>query len=373
VPPTSNPLVSKLRADLVARGPLPFREFMARALYDPGHGYYAAGRARIGRAGDFFTNVSVGPLFGTLLARQFVEVWDRLGRPGDFTIVEQGAHRGEFARDVLQALARLAPECAATVRYVIVEPSAVLSAAQREHLRDERGEWFASLEEVPPFTGIHFSNELIDAFPVHLVRSDGIAWKERYVAWEHDHFIFVDGPLTDPGLSARLEEIGSRPAGYTTEVNLAAEEWIGAVASKLIRGVVLAIDYGFARAEYYAPERNTGTLRGYAAHRPEPDPLARPGEIDLTAHVDFTAVSSAGARAGLRVHGFCDQHHFFVGLGRTHFPDGTIPDPQEMRAFKTLMHPGLLGLSFQVLALEKQLASPAPLMGFAFAAAPALQ
>jgi len=346
---------------------------MARALYDPAHGYYATGRARIGRAGDFFTNVSVGSLFGTLLARQFVEVWDRLGRPDDFTIVEQGAHRGEFAHDVLQALAQLAPECAATVRYVIVEPSPILSEAQREHLRGERVEWFVSLEEAPPFTGVHFSNELLDSFPVHLVRSDGTAWQERHVAWEDDHFIFLDGPLTRPALSARLEEIGPRAAGYTTEINLAAEEWISAVAPKLIRGVVLAIDYGFARAEYYAPERNTGTLRAYAAHHLELDPLARPGEIDLTAHVDFTAVSSAAKRAGLQLHGYCDQHHFFVGLGRTHFPDGTIPDAREMRAFKTLMHPGLLGLSFQVLALEKLLPSSSPLMGFAFAAPSVLQ
>ena len=142
------------------------------------------------------------------------------------------------------------------------------------------------------------------------------------------------------------------------------------VAAKLDRGCVLAIDYGFARAEYYAPERSTGTLRAYAAHRSESDPLARPGEIDLTAHVEFTSLTAAAENAGLRLHGFCDQHHFFVGLGRAHFPDGVVPEAGEMRAFKTLMHPGLMGLSFQVLALEKNLPLSEPLAGFAFGGEP---
>ena len=146
-----------------------------------------------------------------------------------------------------------------------------------EHLRGERVEWFASLDEVPPFTGIHFSNELPDAFPVHLVRSDGAEWHERHVAWENDRFVFVDGPLTLPALAAPAHGDRHRGPQVTSPKSISLPMSGSArLPANSVRGLVLAIDYGFARAEYYAPERNTGTLRAYAAHHPEPDPARVP-------------------------------------------------------------------------------------------------
>ena len=362
------PLTAPIRAAIAGRGPMPFREFMERALYDPEHGYYASGHARLGRKGDYFTSVSVGPLFGALLARQFAEVWERLGAPADFTLVEQGAHRGELTRDVFIGLRRLAPECARATRGVIVEPFPALRAAQQELLRDEPVAWVASIDELPPFTGVHFSNELLDAFPVHLVRSDGAAWTERCVEWsEPGRFAFCERPLEDPALLAQLPAPHDLPPDYTTELCPAASTWARAVAEKTQRGLILAIDYGHPRADFFHPARRLGTLRACASHRPAPDPLAAPGELDLTAHVEWTSVAAAAESAGLRVHGFCDQHHFCVGLARAHFPDGVVPPAAELRAFQTLMHPGLLGRAFQGLALGKDIAAGPPLAGFTHA------
>lgn len=359
------PLGGILRDELARAGRMTFRDFMERALYDPRHGYYARGAARVGRSGDFFTNVSVGPLFGTLLARQFNEIWERLGRPQPFTIVEQGAHDGRFAHDMLNALRKLAPECSAAAEYFIVEPFPELRERQRLTLAaEDRVRWTDSLDALPSFTGVHFSNELLDAFPTHLIHYDATGWRERWVEWQNGQFTFTDGPLSSDSLVAAVAEIGPRSPGYSTEMNLAARQWPGDVARKMERGFVLPIDYGHARSEFYAPERSTGTLRAYSRHRVVPDPLARPGTVDLTAHVEFTSLVEAAETAGLRLHGFTDQHHFFVGLGRLHFPDGIVPDAAEMREFKTLMHPSLLGLSFKVLALEKGLPPGPPLSGF---------
>ena len=364
-----------IRAEIARRGPIPFRDFMALALYHPEHGYYTSGRATIGREGDFFTNVSVGALFGRLLARQFAEMWERLDRPGRFTIVEQGGHRGEFAHDVLTGLREFAADCFAATEYYLVEPSPALARTQQERLTEFAGRtrWYSALGDLPPFTGVHFSNELLDAFPVHLVKWTGEKWVERFVASQDGAFTFSEGALPSPDLNARLAVLPPVPAGYCTEINPGVPAWLDGLAPKLERGFVLAIDYGFPRAEYYRPERTAGTLSAYAAHRREKDPLARPGEIDLTAHVDFTSVAEHGAARGLSVEGFTDQHHFIIGLSRVHFadaPPATSAAQQELRALQTLMHPNLMGRSFHVLCLSKEHPGTTPLAGFQFATDP---
>jgi SAM-dependent MidA family methyltransferase len=369
-------LAEILQAEMVRSGPMPFLRFMERALYDPVHGYYAAGRAAIGRGGDFFTSVSVGPLFGRLLAVQFAEMWERLGRPARFDIVEQGGAGGEFAGDVLQA-AQAWPDFAAALCYRLVEPFPGNAARQRERLERFAGRvaWHASLDDLPRFTGVHFSNELVDAFPVHRVVFRNGAWRERYVAaGAEGPFCWEDGPLSTPGLAAFLPHLPALE-GYETEVNTQACAWLEAVAERLERGYVLVADYGFARADYYLPERAGGTLTGYRAHRRCDDPLADPGEQDLTAHVDFTTLAERGRSAGLALAGYTYQHHFLAALGRRVFPDVTDPrelTPQrrkEMRAFATLMHPGLMGGCFQFLAFAKS--AETSLEGFALAANPA--
>src|SRR5262245_31201368 len=159
------PLALEIRDQIEHDGPISFARFMSLALYHPQLGYYSSGRCSIGRAGDYFTSVSVGSLFGTLLAGQFAEVWETLGRPDDFVIVEQGAHHGEFAADVLETLRIRHPEFFERTLYRIVEPFPILRQRQEERLRtfEPRVQWEADLETMRPFVGIHFSNELLDS------------------------------------------------------------------------------------------------------------------------------------------------------------------------------------------------------------------
>jgi len=370
MPESATSLIDLLREEIGLRGPIPFRDFMEAALYHPEFGYYGSGRARIGRDGDFFTNVSVGALFGRLLARQFAEMWERLGRPAGFTIVEQGANRGDFARDALGGLQEFAPECFAATSYWIVEPVPALRTQQAATLAArEKVRWAASLEELPRFTGVHFSNELIDALPVHRIVHSGGFWKEQHVDFQEDRFVFVSGAISSAALQACLSLIPPVPDGYKTEANLDALDWIAGLAGRLERGFVLAIDYGFSREEYYRPERTDGTLSAYAGHRREPDPLARPGGIDLTAHVEFTSLVERAEENGLGVLGFTDQHHFMVGLGKLHFTEGSA-NLREVSAFKTLMHPNLMGRAFKVLCLEKGARQEKAMAGFEFARPP---
>ncbi|HEY0369747.1 MAG TPA: SAM-dependent methyltransferase [Chthoniobacterales bacterium] len=333
-PQSGNPaLVNELRNEIAA-GPMTFARFMELALYHPEHGYYRSGKARIGRAGDYFTSVSVGPLFGRMLAAQFVEIREQLGSPNDFTIVEQGAHGGEFARDVLVA----APE----LRYQALE----------------RG------QTLPTFEGVHFSNELIDSFPVHLVKWTGTEWLERRVVAPDELFEFLDLPISDPRLRERVERIPlPLPAGYETEVNLAALDWIETVASKLTRGFIIAVDYGFPRDEFYAPHRTRGTLQTYVKHRPNESPLLGVGEADMTAHVEWTSLVEHAMRCGLALAGFTDQHHFLTGL----LTDEIAHDASATRALQTLLQPSFLGMKFQFLVLAKNLNEPPHLRGLRFA------
>jgi len=363
--PGNPDLVDFIRESIRQRGPVPFAWFMKHALYHPEFGYYSSGQCAIGRRGDYFTNVSVGPLFGRLLAGQFAEMWEVLGRPGDFVIVEQGAHHGDFARDVLAAAREQASDFFSALRYRIVEPFPILQRRQTERLRDFTGKiaWEKSLADLDPFCGVHFSNELLDAMPVHLIArtQDSDGWQERYVEESGDGFAFVAKPVADEELCSRLTKIPEQAAPYETEVNLAALEWIEEVARKLARGFVLAVDYGHSRDQFYAPERNTGTLQCYARHRTMTSPLQEIGQTDISAHVDWTSLAERAQECGLTLTGFTDQYHFITGL-----ISHRAPPEDERRALQTLLHPEMLGTRFQYLALSKN-TSTSQLSGFRFA------
>lgn len=368
-------LVEFIRAHIRRDGPAPFRWFMEQALYHPQYGYYASGRAVIGRDGDFFTSVSVGPLFGRLLCAQFREMWERMGKPDGFTLVEQGANNGDFARDALLAAA---PDFLEAITYTIVEPFPVLRERQRQALEKfPRVQWRESLAALAPFRGVHFSNELLDAMPVHLVKFKEGAWRELYVDFDGGQFRFTDGPLSSEKLRLHLEKLPPIDIeNYTTEVNLDALDWIETLSSRMTAGFVLAADYGHTRTAFYAADRTAGTLACHSKHRRSFDPLQNAGETDITAHVDFTSLAERAEACGFRVAGFADQHHFMVGLGKNEFPDtAEIPGPEKakaLRAFNTLMHPNFMGVNFKFLALEKAAAaSPAPaLAGFQFSPNP---
>lgn len=346
---------------------------MERALYDPAHGYYTAtATGRVGRGGDFITNVSVGPLFGKLIAAQAEEMWRQLGSPAQFTVVEQGADSGAFAADFLAAARAGWPGFAEALRYQIIEPFSQNRERQAARLAGEPVEWVPSVEALPAFTGLHFSNELLDAFPIHRVVFAEGRWHEQGVAWAGGRFVWQRLPLPpelEP-LTAPLPQV----EGYATELNPAAQAWVAAVAARLERGYMLVVDYGFSRADYYLPERRDGTLTGYRAHRRVDDVLEHPGEGDLTAHVEFTSLAEAALASGLGLAGFADQHRFMVAAGRRAFPDASAPltpeRQREMRAFASLMHPALMGRGFHYLAFAKD--APPKLHGFEYAGDAAL-
>lgn len=372
-------LIYAIRDQIRREGPLPFARFMEQALYHPDRGYYSSGRCATGRRGDYFTSVSVGPLFGKLLAGQFAEIWQKLGRPNDFVILEQGAHHGEFACDVLEALRDTASEFFSQLRYRIVEPFPALRRRQEGVLREfgDRVEWSNSLEKMDNFVGIHFSNELLDAMPVHLLVSakEGgeLAWWERLVERTSCGFIFVDRPIANSRLRAHLRKLPAPPVeGYQTEINLAVLDWIEILAQKLVRGIVLVADYGLPRHEFYAARRRTGTLQCYADHRVLPSILESVGESDLTTHVEWTSLAEEAERCGLALAGFVDQHHFLTGLLAS-LPELTAAEMESSPALQTLIHPEFLGARFQFLGLTKHFPNASSLGGFRFARDPRVQ
>ena len=317
---------------------------MQQALYHPEHGYYASGCCRIGRAGDYFTNVSVGPVFGQLLAAQFLEIWEQLKTIDDFTIVEQGAHDGQFARDVLEFAQKHAPAFFAALRYRIVEPFPRLQERQCQTLEalQHKVEW---REELQPFAGVHFSNELLDAMPVRLI-ADG---KERLVGLDGDKFVFVEQPL------------------HKDVFNQAAIGWIDEIAANLRHGYVIAIDYGCL------DDRFGDRVQVRSHHRNLNSPFERIGEADITMRVDWKSIARRAEAKGLHVAGFTDQHHFLSGiisgLGCAGSGCSLMPlSPKAKRELQTLLHPEMLGRAFQVLTLAKNVGSEAPqLAGFRFA------
>jgi SAM-dependent MidA family methyltransferase len=375
-------LADHIRDTIRQRGPQSFAWLMEQALYHPRHGYYSSGRAEIGRRGDYFTNVSVGPLFGQLLAAQFAEMWERLAGSDwphqptidRFVIVEQGAHHGQLARDVLSAAAKDSPRFFKKLRYQIVEPFPILQARQSEMLREFDGKvsWAKLLSEIDPFVGAYFSNELVDSMPVRLIVATGHSWREKFVDVQGSQFVFIDQPIVDPALKAHVAKLPQRATGYETEVNLAALDWIGNLSAKLICGYVIAIDYGLARDEFYAAFRNKGTLQVRAQHRCLASPFEQIGQADISAHVDWTSLVERAEELSLSVHGFTDQHHFITGILSELMREEVekTADAKNKRALQTLLHPEMLGRAFQVLALEKGFDRAAPLAGFRFARNP---
>ena len=359
-------LVSLIRAEIETHGPVSFAWFMEQALYHPEHGYYSSGCCAVGRKGDYFTNVSVGPLFGQLMLAQFAEIWEQLGKIDNFVIVEQGAHDGQFARDVLQSAEERAPGFFEALRYRIIEPFPILRERQSQMLEPFRNkiEWRNSLE---PFTGIHFSNELLDAMPVRLISDD----TEKLVELQGERFVFVERPVLQGTTAPQLPS--THPA-----FNEAVLDWLDSVAANLERGYVIAIDYGHSGDEFQ------GDVRVRAQHRHLDSPFEQIGHADITMQVDWTSIVHRAAANRLSVAGFADQHHFLTGiiseLVRSGLSDLRAGDwrqsplldsPKAKRALQTLLHPEMLGRAFQVLALAKNVDPTAtPPTGFKFAREP---
>jgi SAM-dependent MidA family methyltransferase len=389
------------------RGPLTVAAFMDLALYHPEFGYYARAAQRSGRAGDFFTSVDVGPLFGELLEIQLAEMYEVLRltaegaenaeppgnnsalsaasaarRQPSVVLVEAGAGNGRLSADILRAAQRRDPSFYDAIQLHLVEASAAARGAQRATLDDVADRLSASGATLPDsFEGVLIANELLDAFPVHQVvmHEDGL--REVYVVGSRESKVgsresrvgsqepsntttltTTEGPPSTPELQAYLDRLGlALERGWRVEINLRAVAWVRDAARRLRRGFLMLIDYGHPARELYSLTHASGTLTTFSGHRsggPEASPTApawlhRPGEQDLTAHVDFTSVQAAAEAEGLTTIGFLDQTYFLLGL----VPSLRTPH-SSIRNLNTLVQPGGLGSTHKVLILGKNVGAP---------------
>ena len=356
-------LLEELLAERIRRyGPIPFADFMRECLYHPVHGYYS--KAESQRFVDYYTSVDVHPIFGRLLARKVAEMWEQLSRPREFVLVEAGAGVGRLALHILDFCEAKLPDFYGAVRYVAVDRS----AARREQAFGRLGRHAAGVRlqisaEIPlriP-AGCVFSNELIDALPAHRVVMEKGALQEIFVSCEHGKFVDVVAPISTCAINEYFATQGvTLHEAQHAEAGLEVCDWIIEVGRRIERGFVLTIDYGHRAAELFDERHMRGTLLAYKGHRVSEDFYASPGEQDLTAHVNFTALETWGKRSGLETSEFTSQSAFLLALGQANeFAD--LYDPGQTEAeqvharlqLKTLIHPEGMGERFQVLVQRK--------------------
>ncbi|MGD0248426.1 MAG: SAM-dependent methyltransferase [Candidatus Limnocylindrales bacterium] len=356
VSPADNPLADLIRTEIETSPDrrITFARFMERALYEPDLGYYRGAADRPTDAGDFLTAPETHPIFGWTVARRIEAVWIELGRPRPFDLMEYGAGSGTLALSICEGMRRhAAADLLESIRYEPVESNPHRLADLRRRFEEaglgdrlaersatsgapatsspaETAEPRAPVESVP-VRGVILANEFLDALPVHRVVVRGGQLRELYVASGDEageaegpgkvdgsggRFVEVVAEPSTPALAERLADDGvSLAEGQVAEICLELEPWLRGVAGRLARGFVIAIDYGYEAAELYGPRRLAGTLLGYRGHRVEENPFIDPGQIDLTAHVDFTAVRRLAASHGLRTVSLTTQSEFLVAAG----------------------------------------------------------
>ncbi len=357
---------------------LTFAEFMELALYHPQYGYYTTNAVNIGAQGDFFTSPHLGKDFGELLAVQFAQMWEIMGQPVPFTLIEMGAGQGVLAVDILKYLYKHYREFFDSLQYVIVELSPGLKQQQQQLLQGvaDKVKW-CSLEEIPALSiiGCVFSNELVDAMPVNLFSLQDGQLGEIYVTISQaNEFIEVVSAPSTPKIAQYFDLVGINLAqlagNYRSEINLAALKWLGVVAEKLQQGYLLTIDYGYTATRYYNPMRSQGTLHCYYRHQYHNNPYINIGQQDITAHVDFTALERWGELCGLHNVGFTQQGLFLMALGlgeriaaiSTNNANDLSQLLQRREVLHQLIDPQGLG-GFGVLVQSKGLSSSIPLAG----------
>jgi len=372
------PLEIQLKSRLADGSSMPFSSFMAAVLYDREHGYYSQDKARTGREGDFFTSVSVGSVFGQLMAGEFCRAWEQLERPASFTVTEAGANDGQFALDVLTWAQAHRPDFLDALQYRMDEPLPGPARRQLEKLAAFAGK-VSHDATAAVAQGCYFANELLDAIPCRRVRLSGGRWMECHVALDAaGGFSWVEKDPEDSALKRRLAWLGTGfPEGYTTEIAPAVASQLRLAAGQVDQGYFFFADYGYPARDYYAAHRSTGTLRCYRSHRAHEDPFDHPGETDLTAHVDFSLAAQAAVGAGCQVLTFLDQARFLTGVAAPQLQamesSGEPTPPAWQRQFQTLTHPAHLGQKFHFLVLGKKVEHLPPLPGLAFARQAAVQ
>jgi len=362
----SQKLSKQIRTALSRHKSMTFAQYMQKALYTPGLGYYSSGLPKIGIQGDFITAPEVSPIFSRCLARQAAQALQELNTPN---IVEFGAGQGVMAKDILLELQSMGQ---LLERYYIVEISADLQARQKETLQAglpaelfNKVVWLSQLPTTP-ISAVILANEVLDAMPFERLRIEPHHALRGYVRYNDntEKFEWDYQPITDVHLqkfaNRLIHHIGEvSDLGYETEVNLHIRPWLESLNSILSQGVVILIDYGYTREEYYHPARVMGTLRCHYQHRAHSNPFFYPGLQDITSHVDFTAVAEAGFDSGFKVAGYTTQANFLMGSGLLEMSADVNSSLTEQiktaQQLKTLTLPDEMGESFKVIALTKHL------------------
>ncbi len=368
---TAADVEQEIRRRIGKRGRITFAEFMDLALFWPRGGYYNS-PDKIGPRGDFYTAPSAHPIMGALLCLQIYQMWQLLGRPSTFWLVEMGSGNGLLCRDILEYSAHLPPPFRDSLRYLCLDrqPSPGVEGELPVEARKKVERLATQGAPLRGVTGCFLSNELVDSFPVHRVTVQADGLKEVYLVLEDGKLVEVlDSPST-PELERRLDALGlSLPEGFSAEINLAMESWMESVSSALERGFLLTIDYGHTAGDLYSHRRRRGTLTCFYRHTQTDDPYARIGRQDITAHVDFTSLIEGGRRCGLEPLGFSTQREFLRSLGIRRFI-GRLPvtalrqrDVEANRlAMLDIVRPGGMG-DFKVLSQGKGVGTPS-LWGF---------
>lgn len=352
-------LFNTLQERLAQNPELTFMEFMQMALYAPGEGYYSSGLPKLGNLGDFITAPELTPLFGKALANQCQQILSLVNNPH---ILEYGAGTGKLCVDILKHLHELncLPES-----YFILEVSANLRHRQKEFIEQEIPQLAPIVQWLDgwpnhSFNGVILANEVLDAMPVHrfLLSNEGIL--ESYIALDNSNkLIEVFKPCQNTHLLNHIKtNLNITNLPYLSEANLCLDDWVLNNYRMLDQGVMLLIDYGFPRHEYYHPDRNQGTIMCHYKHHAHPDPLLHPGEQDITAHIDFTHVAEAGHHAGFHIAGYTNQASFLLANGLLSLLNAIENEQEQMKAkqaIKQLTHPSEMGELFKVIALSKHM------------------
>jgi SAM-dependent MidA family methyltransferase len=358
-----NLLRRKIEQEIGKRGPIPFSHYMELCLYDPDLGYYSRHAEQFGKAGDFYTSSDVHAVFGRLLARQFDEMWRVLGSPEEIELIEFGPGRGLFAQDVLGWSEKKFPEFFHALRYTLIESSHALRERIKETLRCHLDSGKAELKTLylqeeasrPKISSIIFCNEFFDALPVEILSPGGSLrigtregnFVESWAPPSAEELEFLDRYSIHPELEERVEAA------------LAAQDFMDRIASGVHHGFVIAIDYGYTREEQLAG-RHRGTLKAIREHSVSANPYEAPGEQDITADVNFTALAAAAEKHGMQTHKLVTQSQFLMGVGESNqfadaFEECRLPQERAKVALqlKHLVTPAGMGESFHVLVASK--------------------
>lgn len=368
----TTPLNDIIAARIAEQGRITFADFMTACLYEPGFGYYTSPGRKVGAEGDFYTSITVHAAFGRVIAREIGQMWRSMGMPSGFTLVECGAGNGRLACDIMDFLAAREPVMYQGLRLVLVEQEPSLEAAQREMLNAhvDRLAWLSPNEFSSggfTFSGCLYSNELIDALPVHRVVMTSEGLQEIYVTHGNGEFSEEAGEPSTPELEAYLTRVAvTLHPGQQAEINLNAPQWLASASRSLKDGFILTIDYGYPAPELYASRRKLGTLLCYYRHQTEENPYLRLGLQDITTHVDFTTLMTCGKELGLENLWFGEQYRFLLSAGIIEeieeIERSNVSDEEKLRlrlTLKKLILPeGGMGETFKVLIQSKGVPAP---------------